>query len=132
MALTWGAAPERLLSGALLGLIGLDRACEYWLCDNLGYAAGGVYLAIDLLAFGVIVIVAIRANRLYPLWLGAAQIVRLISHLWRVSLTDPLPRAHELIEGAIFDIELAVMIVGLVCHIHRRRSLGLSYPAWSR
>ncbi len=133
MTVVWGATPERLLSGTLLGLASLDRACDHWLRDNLAYAAsGGGYLAVDLLAFGVIIIVAIRANRLYPLWLGAAQIMRLISHLWRVSLTDPLPRAHELIEGAILDIELAVMIVGLACHIHRRRSLGPSYPAWSR
>ena len=131
MALFRGATPERVLSGALLGLVSLDRACDLWLRDSAGHGTGMGYLAVDLLAFGVIFFVAIRANRLYPLWLGAAQIVRLISHLWRVSLADPLPRAHALFESAIVDIELAVLFVGLACHVHRQRRLGTSYPAWS-
>lgn len=117
-----GAAPERILSGALVVVTVMALV--------FAHLSQGVQLAIDLLLFSVIWIVAIRANRAYPIWLGAGAIVNVTSHLWHFDFDAPLLRAHLIMDYATFGLQLIIMAVGISCHVKRVIRLGATYPAW--
>jgi hypothetical protein len=128
VALVRGEAPERILSAALLIV-----ACFGMLCRAvLGLEAGWAHAGMDALVFVAIASVALYANRLYPTWLGAAQIVKLVSHAWRLSLAKPAALALLIMDHAAFDLQLAVMAIGLAFQIARRKRLPRPYLAWTR
>lgn len=120
-----GAAPERLLSASLL----VAACCKLSCRAMLPLGAEWEHSGIDAIMFVAIATIAVHANRLYPVWLGAAQIVKLVSHALRLSFDKPPAVAHLVIDQAAFDLQLLVMAIGLACHVERSRRL---YPAWVR
>jgi hypothetical protein len=129
VSLLRGAAPERLLTATLLMVAGFGVALHY-LHASAGYATVWGNLIIDAAAFGVIGAVALRANRVYPIWVGALQIVKLTSDIWRVWLVRPALSAHFVVDEAAIYLQLAIMALGLASHIARRQHQQNIYPDW--
>jgi hypothetical protein len=120
-----GAAPERFLSASLL----MAACCKLSCRAMLPLGAEWEHSGMDAIMFMAIAMVALHANRLYPVWIGAAQIVKLVSHALRLSFDKPPALAYLVIDQAAFDLQLLIMAIGLACHVERRRR---SYPAWVR
>src|SRR3546814_9683392 len=83
-ALRWGAGPERICAAALLAMNVADRI--YHALVGRGTIYGSVdigHLIIDMLVAAVFIGVALKANRVYPLWLSAFQLVSVVSHFAR-------------------------------------------------
>ena len=131
LAVLWrGDAPERILGATLAGMLGVDQLHHalvggsiLWRNANLGH------IAIDCAVFAVVVPVALRANRVYPLWIGAAQLIALLAHIYRLSLTDINRFAYDVMAVIPSYIQLTAMTLGLGFHMSRRKRLG-SYPSW--
>ncbi|MET1754688.1 hypothetical protein ABVV53_04330 [Novosphingobium sp. RD2P27] len=127
-----GAAPERLLSGALLVFLTL------WTIYDLILDAPGaleqvdpVRLLLDALMGGVVVSIALYANRIYPVWMSGAQLAALSAHFARATLVNLPPAAYMAMTQFPNYIHMLVLALGLCAHTIRKRRVGGSYPNWS-
>lgn len=131
IALYRGAAPERILAGALLAVPLLDIVCHRVFGPPGPYDTIYIgHLLLDAALFVVVYAVALRANRVYPLWLGGAQIIALVSHFTRAALIRSAPIAYAIMDRIPFYIQILAMVLGLAFHIRRERRLGHSYRSW--
>jgi hypothetical protein len=132
LSLYRGAAPERWLSGALLAMPLLDLVYHAIWGPPGPYDAIDIgHVVLDAALFAVVVAVALRANRVYPLWLGGVQIIALVAHFTRAALIKSAPLAYAIMNRVPFYIQITAIALGLACHWMRRRRLGRSYPSWS-
>jgi hypothetical protein len=129
-ALLRGAAPERLLTGALLFAALVEFACNLAWPVGDGRAGFMIYALADILLLGAIMSVALHANRLYPLGIGAAQIVTLTSHFAGAALSLT-PEVYAFMQQVPFYLELGVMASGLVLHATRQRRGDEPRSSWS-
>lgn len=131
-ALRWGAAPERICVATLFTVTYGDPL--YHALAGRGAIYGTVdvgHLVIDVGVAAIFVAVALRANRVYPLWLAAFQLVSVLSHFAR-EVTDSFPKlAYGLMSYGPFYIILMIMAGGLIFHARRSRHLG-PYRSWRR
>lgn len=129
-ALRWGAAPERICVATLFTVTYGDPL--YHVLAGHGAIYGTVdigHLVIDVGVAAIFVAVALRANRVYPLWLAAFQLVSVLSHFAR-EVTDSFPKlAYGLMSYGPFYIILLIMAGGLIFHARRSRHLG-PYRSW--
>lgn len=131
LAVARGGAPERILAGLLFAARVAQEAYETLLQPALAARRIEVgYLLIDLFLLVTITTVALRANRIYPLWIGAAQVAALVPHLVRAVLPKATPAVCRIMDGAAFDIQLVALALGLGFHIARRQRLARSYAGW--
>ncbi len=126
----WGAGPERACATALLYMRFIDWP-YHWIFGlhvyvstvDIGHAFIDFTTAIALL------VIALRANRVYPLWLAALQIVSFISHL-AMSLS-PVIAGLAYVILIIFPsyLELAILALGVYRHRRRVKEHG-TYRSW--
>jgi hypothetical protein len=116
-----GGAPERVLAGVLMAAALCSGICIR-LVHHLSHEDCWIFVAVDIVAFMLMLVVALKANRVYPLWIGAIELVMLISHLWRLSFLQALPHAHTMLHGIAAITQLLVLAVGLAAHMRRDRS----------
>lgn len=133
LALARGAAPERILAGTIPALLVYDHLYHaalhggslLWRHTDMGHVLG------DTTALAVTVVVALRANRVYPLWIGAAQVIAVSAHLYRFSMSEIDRFAYDMMQFLPSYIQLVAIALGLGFHMSRQKRLG-SYPSWSR
>lgn len=132
--LAWvrGDAPEKVVGSILLGMVAL--VYPY----HLLFGMGGTYntinvgnFIIDLVVCAALVPVAMRANRIYPLWILAAQLISVTMHFNRELAPGLPPMAYWLMPRVPSYIQLVAFGIGLGCHIYRTRG-GRSYRSWRK
>lgn len=128
-ALSHGGAPERTVGAALLLAFGLSLAIPHSAAD---YHLQ-VYLllaSIDAALFVALLVIALTANRFWPLWIAAVQLLTLASHLVRAWDRSIWAGAYYLISNQSAWIVLALLTAGTWRH---RRRLEHGYPevSWS-
>lgn len=126
----WGAAPERICATVFVGNLVVDRLY------HLAVGRGTLYRSVDLghLAIGVATIivlasVALKANRLYPLWLSAFQGLVIISHFTREASAKISFLAYALLTYGPSLFQIAILVCGIALHARRVNRYG-SYPSW--
>lgn len=129
-ALSWGAAPERILATTLAAMLAVDQLYHFVVGGSIVWHHANVgHMVIDCMVFAVVLPVAQRANRIYPLWIGGAQIIALMAHVYRLSLVEINRFAYDMMAVIPSYIQLTAMTLGLAFHMSRRKRLG-SYPSW--
>lgn len=125
-----GAAPERICAGILLLTPLLDQFQHQMVGGAVVYRDVDLgHMLIDVLVFCSLLTVALHANRIYPLWLGAAQIIAVIAHLYRMAFSDIGRFAYEEMQIIPAYIQVAAISLGLWFHVRRIARIG-SYPSW--
>lgn len=123
-----GGVPEKLAATAMI----IATAGTFWVgLSNPSYR--GVQwemLSIDIGLFLALSILAGAADRFWPIWLAAFQLVAVAAH--GVSAYNPsiLPVAYWWIVGKISYPMLAILAIGTMRH-HLRELSGLREYAWS-
>ncbi len=125
-----GKGPEIASATALVAMFVVSIL--YWLIigdqDRLNTVDLGT-LIIDLLTAAALIVIALRANRMYTLWLAGFQIIATFAHLAR-GLSDaisPLAYAIMYIGPSYFQI----IILGFGIWAHQRRvSRHGTYRSW--
>lgn len=131
LALWRGAAPERVLSGALLAAVfGVHVYDRFFASPDAFRQVDLVLLLFDLLLTGVIILVALRANRVYPLWMGGAQLAAMGSHLARASLPGLYPWVYIAMDQFPNYLHMTALALGLAAHARREKQKGGPYPSW--
>lgn len=124
-----GSAPERILATSLFAVC---------LIDDLWHMAMGAaqfhkvevwHLLLDAGIFAVAFAVALRANRIYPMVIAAAQYVALSSHALRWSDSEMPAALYSAIDIAPSYVELLAMALGLA-FASARRSRGRTIDDW--
>lgn len=125
-----GAGPEKQAGAILTSMVVL------FLGYRLLTPGSGVYdkidlghLVIDLVALVLLGRLAIRANRIYPLWMLAAQLISTLMHLGRELDTHIAPIAYFLLIHAPSYIQVIAFALGLLAHRRRVKRFG-TYRSW--
>ncbi|WP_059150480.1 hypothetical protein [Novosphingobium barchaimii] len=125
-----GAAPERLLSGVLFAMLAFDKIHHALLGGSiLWHHANLGHFVIDLLVMACTFVIALHANRVYPLWVAGVEIISVFGHIYRLGLEEINRFAYDMMVVMPSYIQLVAMTLGILFHTSRRRRLG-SYPSW--
>lgn len=129
-ALRWGAGPERACAAALFIVTFGDPV--YHLLVERGPVYGSVdigHLLMDIGVAATFIGVALRANRVYPLWLAAFQLVSVLSHFAR-EVTETFPKlAYGLMTYGPYYLTILIAAGGLWRHARRMGRHG-RYRSW--
>lgn len=126
----WGGGPERILAGVLIWF-SLGDTLNHWLFEvETHYMTVDTgHMVIDLVALAVSFAVALRANRLYPLWFAAFQLLAMMAHLARDVAQEASPIAYLIMYIGPSYCQIIVLALGIWCH--RRRVLRYGpYRSW--
>lgn len=132
-ALRWGGGPERALALVwLIGIEGIDKL--YHLITATSFKLNTVdmfHAGLDLGIAVVMVAIALRANRTYPLWIAAFQLVSVLAHVARELSAAISPLSYAIMAIAPSYFQLGLLAGGLLVHIRRKRKVG-PYRDWRR
>lgn len=124
-----GGAPERIgaavyaLSVVLTVLVASAPAVRWHSVEV------GMFL-VDLSVFLAFVVLALRANRYWPIWVSGLLGLGVLGHLARWAGPDVIPWAYAVILSIWSYPILAIMALGTFNHQRRMRQFG-SDRAWS-
>lgn len=130
LALRFGAGPERTTAAVLALMPVLDALYHAVLSVAPVYATVDLgHLAIDACVAIVVAVIALNANRMYTLWIGAFQLLAMESHLIRVVTAEVSGIAYMTMQVAPSYFQIVLLAVGIWCH-HRRQTKHGDYRAW--
>ena len=126
-----GGAPERAMALAFGGLIivpalmarliGLDGA----LLADFGW----LYVLLDSVAAAAFLMIALAANRNYPMWVAGLQLVAMSAHFVRGMVDSVSTFAYVILAIGPSYCQLLLLAVGLSRHLWRQRTYG-DYRHW--
>lgn len=130
LAFRRGGPPERLAAAIIVGWIVSD-AIYHVLFGPSGFASvDPVHLVLDSAELAAILWLALRANRMWPLWAAAAQLICVTGHLAALIEPGGMQRAYWAMTQLPQYIQLTALLCGAVAHARRERRLGGPYRSW--
>ncbi|MFN3990524.1 MAG: hypothetical protein ACK4GC_15930 [Paracoccaceae bacterium] len=127
----WGGGPERGMAVLFTGVLIIPSA-GFRLFSAGTMIFGnfqGLYIALDVVALVGFVLIGLNANRNYPLWVAAFQMVAVGSHLVRAMVDAVSPLAYMVMAVGPSYCQIALLIAGLLRHRARTRRFG-PYRDW--
>ena len=127
-ALARGGAPERWVAGTAVGMVVADRLLHLVVPADFTTIDMG-HLAIDAAAWVILFAIALRARRVWPLWVASLQTITLMAHVARGLDISMLPQVYGAMQVAASYPLLVLVAVGTWNH-QRRISRNGSDPPW--
>jgi hypothetical protein len=128
-AFATGGGPERLGAAAY----GLACIASHFVFSapaiKFRSVETGVFL-IDVLVFAAFAILALRANRFWPIWVTALLGLGVLAHLARWAGPDTMPWAYQLVLSIWSYPILAIIAIGAFNHRRRLARFGTD-RSWS-
>lgn len=126
----WGGGPERILAATLLWFSVGDSLNHRFFDVNTTYLTVDTgHLVIDFVALAVSMAVALFANRMYPLWFAAFQVLAMLAHLARDAVSEVSPIAYIVMYVGPSHFQTITLALGI--WFHRRRVLRHGpYRSW--
>jgi hypothetical protein len=130
-AFVWGAGPERAIAVTWLAMFEFaPRVYKALWGGSFQLGQIDVFLAsTDSLAGVIWLAIALNANRNYPLFIAAMQVLVLSGHLARGLIESIAPIAYATMMVAPGWLQLVILAIGLIRHIRRRNRHG-AYRDW--
>ncbi|MEM8918276.1 MAG: hypothetical protein AAGE37_05390 [Pseudomonadota bacterium] len=128
-AAVWGGKPERIAVAIFIPGMLLSSFAVSPLAQRFGNVEFGILL-VDLVMLIAFVIMALYAERFWPLWMSAMQVIQVISHLPIIFIPELLPQAY----GAVIMIWSYPMLILLAIATYRHQQRLKRYGAdksWS-
>lgn len=127
-ALAAGGAPEKV--AALLYPLSCAASYYSWTQARTWHEIEIAVLAIDVFTFALFCLLAVRANRFWPIWVSALLGLGVLAHLARVVEPGLFWWAYA-VALTIWSYPIVALIaLGTWAHRRRRARLGAD-PAWS-
>jgi hypothetical protein len=123
-----GGSPERL-GTTILAVFSLLTATAIPDNTRFRFLESGV-LVIDVLCLAAFVMLALRAERFWPLWVAALQLLGVASHGVKFSEPGLIPTTYAFMLAIWSYPMIALMIAGTARHQARLRKFG-SDRSWS-
>lgn len=127
----WGGGPERGLAIVFGSTIVVPSLVFQTLSDGIDdLGAFSLFFGLaDTAALGGLILVALNANRTYPMLIAAFQVVAFGSHLVKGTVDQVSPEAHLVLAAAPGFCQVALLFAGLVQHRIRLSRFG-PYRDW--
>jgi len=126
----WGRGPERILAGILVGLSLADAANHALFEVGRSYMTVDTgHVIIDVAALVVSLAVSVNANRIYPLWFAAFQLLAVLAHLTREMAHDTTGLAYLIMYIGPSYCQIITLALGIWLHRRRVRRHG-PYRSW--
>lgn len=124
-----GGEPERMVASVLLATFLLDIVNHAMFGDPGWFAVNPGHVVIDTWASCVLLWVALRANRGWPLLVSASQMLVEVGHLAKAWDVTVVRKAYWAMTQLPFVFQLAVLAAGTLAHVERQRRVG-RYHSW--
>lgn len=128
-AIRCGGPPERAAAALLLTTSIIDFGYHLLVGPPQFETVDPFHLIIDSVVLGGLLWVAINANRGWPLWACAAQLIVMLGHLAKLYEVRQVYRGYWVMTQVPFLLQLAVIAIGTAMHVARTRSVG-PYHSW--
>jgi hypothetical protein len=127
----WGGGPERGMAVFFTGVLILPLvAFRIFGTGTLIFGNLAVlYVGLDVIALIGFVLIALNANRNYPLWIAGLQLVAVGAHMVRGFADAVSPLAYAILAIGPSYAQLFLMLIGLLRHRLRLRRFG-EYRDW--
>lgn len=125
----WGAGPERILAGILAWFHVADAVNHAVAPFAGGFTIDAGHFVIDAVAAVVAVGVALTANRIYPLWFAAFQLLALLAQVARDLASGVAKLAYEVLYIGPSYFQILLLAGGIWLHHRRVRRFG-RYRSW--
>lgn len=127
----WGGGPERGVAIFFTGVLILPLvAFRIFGTGTLIFGNFAMlYVGLDAIALLGFVLIALNANRNYPLWIAGLQLVAVGAHMVRGFADAVSPLAYAILAVGPSYGQLVLMIIGLLRHRWRLRRYG-EYRDW--
>lgn len=127
----FGDAPERRIGLIFIAAIVFEIIHHALVDPGDGSSLEPIHALLDLAIFIALAPIAMRANRTYPLWILAAQLIALLMHFEREILEGMEPLAYWVLIRVPSWLQIAAFALGLMACRRRRRSGNFAKP-WRR
>jgi hypothetical protein len=131
VAIAWwrGAGPEKASATALLVFL-LQDPLDWLMAQPPNYSVVLIRdAALDCVVGGTLLAIAMRANRIYTLFLAAWQLLAIFAHLGRLGTTSSAALAYAIVMYIPGYLLLFTFGCGLLAHVRRVRRWG-PYRSW--
>lgn len=126
----WGGGPERTLAGVLVWFSAGDALNHRLFEVNTNYLTVDTgHVVIDTVALAVSLGVALFANRMYPLWFAAFQLLAVLAHLARDLTRGAAGMAYLVMYIGPSYFQIIILTLGIWFHHRRERRYG-PYRSW--
>jgi hypothetical protein len=127
-----GGPPERLAGAILLGWMVTDISYHVVFGRSDFNSVDPMHLVFDGGLLVAITWVALRANRMWPLWAAAASLVCMSGHLAILIHPVGMRRAYWALTQLPQYIQLIALLLGTHAHVRRLKKLGQPYRSWRK
>lgn len=121
--------PEKATSLVFVGAILLDELHHAVFPAGSYHQVNVGHLVIDAIMLLALIQLAMRANRIYPLWLLAAQLIATAMHLERGLLSTIHPFAYWTLSRLPSYLQLIALLAGVMAY-RLRVNRGLRVKPW--
>lgn len=118
-----GGAPERLCAWVIL-LMAVAQYVGFALIGRVFKTLDVVSLSVDLIGLVGMTAIALHANRTWPLWTSAMQLLSCASHLGRDISDRVEPLVYSILKSAPTFLVFLILMIGTAMHQLRLRKLG--------
>lgn len=119
-----GGAPERtgiaiVIAASFLSALSVshDASVRY------GNMETGLF-TVDVVALAAFVVLALRADRFWPLWITGIHLVGVATHTAKLVSPDVLPRIYSWIQGLWAYPIIILIVIGTIRHRKRLKRFG--------
>jgi len=123
-ALWAGGGPERI-GAAVYALSVVVTHLALLMHDHMWWDLETGVLIVDATTFLIFVLIALKANRFWPLWVSALLGIALLGHLGRFVMPDTYWRAYAIVLVMWSYPILALMVLGTFLHQRRLKLQGV-------
>jgi sensor domain CHASE-containing protein len=124
-----GDEPERLVAITIVAMLGFDIANHQIFGDPTWFEVNPGHFVIDLWALLSLTWVALKANRGWPLWISATQLLVVMAHFAKLLEIDEALRGYWIMTKMPAVAQILLVMFGTFAHMIRQRRIG-PYPAW--
>ena len=130
VAMTRGGHPEKWCAAIIAGEVTIDLLILLTMGPRSFGESHISRILLDGIAAALLVAVAMRANRIYPLAIAAAQLVALIGNVVAMLAVDGMAQAFWAMTQMPLFLQLALLAGGTLAHRLRLAKIG-EYNCWS-
>ena len=128
-AVARGGPPERMAAGIIVCWVITDVSYHLVFGPSGFDAVDPVHLVLDGVELVAIVWLALRANRMWPLWAAAAQLICVSGHVAVLVSPEGMRRAYWAMTQLPPYIQLTALLLGAIAHARRYERIG-PYRSW--
>lgn len=93
------------------------------------HAVDPMRFALDAAELIAIVVLALNANRIWPLWAAAAQLICVFGHISAMIEPGGMRRAYWMMTELPPFIQITALSLGVAAHVARQKRIG-PYRSW--